>query len=94
MESEEFDYDEVEFDSVQVLHDKGRITQIYFLLFDLWNINQENSAKYIYLNYNDHYENVCEKMLNVFIELEEYEKCSVVRDWLIEIEKIKVLDLK
>jgi hypothetical protein len=94
MESEEFDYDEVKFDSVQVLHDQGRITQIYFLLFDLWNINQENSAKYIYLNYNDQYENVCEKMLNVFIELEEYEKCSVVRDWLIEIEKIKVLDLK
>ena len=89
MENEEFDYDGIEFDSVQVLQDQGRITQIYFSLFDLWDTYQEDSAIHIYLNYTDQYENVCDKMLNVFIELEEYEKCSIVRDWLIEIEKIK-----
>lgn len=32
-----------------------------------------------------------EKMLHVFIELEAYEKCAKIRDWMIEIQETKRL---
>lgn len=55
------------------------------VLFDYYTTASGISKQYVF--YNPQNLPNFKKMLNIFVKYEEYEKCAVVRDWIIDINK-------
>lgn len=93
MDDEEFEFNEMErLEYQEKLEHVKREHQLsgFFLLYKHWNAYGIEAAKRIYLYFKDNHN--LQKMLEIFEEIEEYEKCAVIRDWLKEIKRLEKLD--